>query len=170
MLSPHNKLFQKMKRGLELAPLPHFADNFWRKMLFLCSINWSNFMVWLFLLCELLGNMCIGIVGKPGCDVMNFEVNLIFLIKLLFLAWQKCCIRTKISWEQKKLLRWKKIFFIIFQDLSIKSITQIFSGESPTLNKEFVFPDPEPPTVNILYQDDQVFVANLDYVILDHQS
>ena len=25
--------------------------------------------------------MCIAIASKPGCDVMNFEVNLIFLIK-----------------------------------------------------------------------------------------
>ena len=34
--------------------------------------------------CEILGNMCITIVCKPGCDVMNFEVNLIFLIKPFF--------------------------------------------------------------------------------------
>ena len=51
----------------------------------LCSINWSNFIAWLSLLCETLGDMFIGIVRKPGCDVMNFEVKLIFLIKLNFL-------------------------------------------------------------------------------------
>ena len=33
--------------------------------------------------------MCIAIACKPGCDVMNFEVNLIFLIKLFFLYDQK---------------------------------------------------------------------------------
>ena len=33
--------------------------------------------------------MCIPIVCKPGCDVMNFEVNLIFLIKPFFLHDQK---------------------------------------------------------------------------------
>ena len=27
------------------------------------------------LICEILSNMCIAIVCKPGCDVMNFEVN-----------------------------------------------------------------------------------------------
>ena len=37
------------------------------------------------LLCEILGKMCVGIVCKPDCDVMNFEVNLIFLIKLFLL-------------------------------------------------------------------------------------
>ena len=29
--------------------------------------------------------MCIAIVFKPSCDVMNFEVKLIFLIKPFFL-------------------------------------------------------------------------------------
>ena len=32
-----------------------------------------------------VGNTCIAIVCKPGCDGMNFEVNLIFLIKPFFL-------------------------------------------------------------------------------------
>ena len=39
------------------------------------------FIVWLSLLFEILGNMCIAIVFWPGCDVINFEINLIFLIK-----------------------------------------------------------------------------------------
>ena len=46
-------------------------------------------IVWLPLLCEILGNMCIAIVCKPGCDVINSEVNLIFLIKSSFLHDQK---------------------------------------------------------------------------------
>ena len=37
------------------------------------------------LLREILGNICIVIVYQPGCDVINFEINLIFLIKLCFL-------------------------------------------------------------------------------------
>ena len=79
-------LFEKIKSGLELVILPHFAYNFWRKIfILLCSINWPNFIVWLPLFCEILGSMCIEIVSKPGCDVMNFEVNFIFLIKLFFL-------------------------------------------------------------------------------------
>ena len=42
-------------------------------------------MVWLPLLCEILGNMITAIVCKPGCEVMNFEDNPIFLIKPFFL-------------------------------------------------------------------------------------
>ena len=38
--------------------------------------------------------MCIAIVGKPGCDVMNFEVNLIFLIKPFLLHGQKGVAKT----------------------------------------------------------------------------
>ena len=48
--------------------------------------------------------MCIAIVFKPGCDVMNFEVNLIFLIKPLFLHDLKVVAKTKISLEWKGLL------------------------------------------------------------------
>ena len=45
-------------------------------------IIWSIFIVWLPLLLEVLGNMCIAIVCFPGLDFINFEINLIFLIKL----------------------------------------------------------------------------------------
>ena len=51
-------------------------------------------MVWLPLLCEISGNMCIAIVCEPGCEVMNFEVNLIFLIKPFFLRDLKVVIKT----------------------------------------------------------------------------
>ena len=43
---------------------------------------------------EIVGNMCIVIVCYPGYDVINFEINLIFLIKPLFLYDQK--VKTKI--------------------------------------------------------------------------
>ena len=45
------------------------------------SINWLNFTVWLPLLLEIFGNMCITIVSEPVWDVIEFEINLIFLIK-----------------------------------------------------------------------------------------
>ena len=42
---------------------PHFLHEFLRKMfLMLHSINWPNFIVWLPLLLEILGNMCIMVV------------------------------------------------------------------------------------------------------------
>ena len=81
--------FKKMKRGLELVSLPHFPHNFWRKIfLLLCFINWSSFIVCLSLPCYFVRywEICVlELFCKPGCDVMNFEVNLLFLIKLFFL-------------------------------------------------------------------------------------
>ena len=47
----------------------------------LCSINWPNFMVWLLLLLKTLANMSIVIIWVPVCHVINFEINLSFLIK-----------------------------------------------------------------------------------------
>ena len=43
---------------------------------------------------KILDNICIVIVFQPGCDVMKFEMNLIFLIKPLILYDQK--VKTKI--------------------------------------------------------------------------
>ena len=43
----------------------------------------TNFTVWLLLPCEILDNICIAIIYKLGYDINNFEVKLIFLIKLL---------------------------------------------------------------------------------------
>ena len=56
---------------------------------------------------EILGDMYIAIVCKPGRDVMNFEVNLIFLIKQSFLHDQKVVtknlniLRTKTAFKIK---------------------------------------------------------------------
>ena len=87
--------FKKIKWGLELVFLPHFLHDFWRKIFFLLySINSPSFIVWLPLLREILGNMCIVIVCLPGCDAMKFEVNLIFLIKPFFLHEQKVMTKT----------------------------------------------------------------------------
>ena len=58
--------------------------------------------------------MCIGIVCEPGCDAMNFEVNLIFLIKLFFMHDQNAVTKTEISRERKKLLRQNKKHFSSF--------------------------------------------------------
>ena len=41
------------------------------------------------LLLEILGNVCITIACYPGCDVMDFETNLIFLIEPFSLHAQK---------------------------------------------------------------------------------
>ena len=59
-----------------------------------CYINWPNYIVWLPLLSDILGKMCVAIACKPGCDVMNFEVKLIFVIKPFILRDEKVVTRT----------------------------------------------------------------------------
>ena len=87
--------FLNNKRGLDLVFLPHFLHNFRIKVfLSLYYFNWPLFTVWLSLLREILGNMCIAIVCWPACEVMNFEVNGIFLVKPLFLHDQKTMTKT----------------------------------------------------------------------------
>ena len=74
--------FAFSEKGMGLVSQPHFMYDLSRKMfLMLYSINWPNFVVWLSLLFEVLGIMCILIVLFPGYDVINSEINVIFLIK-----------------------------------------------------------------------------------------
>ena len=74
---------------------------------------------------------------------MNFEVNLVFLIKLFFLHEQKVMRKTQVSRERKVLWRWNKKYF----SSSLKSFQwskqyKLFSeGESPTLVLEVRFGD-----------------------------
>ena len=78
--------FDFFEKGLGIVAPPYFVYDFSRKIfLMLYSINWPNFIIWLFLLLlEILINMCIAIVCEPGCNVINFEINLIFLIQSFF--------------------------------------------------------------------------------------
>ena len=86
----------KYRAGISLpASILH---NFWRKInTTLYSINLQNLIASWPLLLEILGNMCILIISFTVCDVMNFENNLSFLIKLF-------------SWMIKKL--WKIIKYL----------------------------------------------------------
>ena len=89
------RLFQKINKGLELVCLSHFLQKFWRKLfLLLYCINRPRFIVWLPLLREISANMCIATVCEPGYDVMNLEVNLIFLIRSFSLHDQKVMTKT----------------------------------------------------------------------------
>ena len=107
---------------------PHFMFDFSRKMfVMLHSINSSIFIIWLPLLLKILGNMSIAIVCFPGCDVINFKVNHISLIKLLKFTWPKSqdknlnILRTKKAFKMK----WKA-FAIIFHGLfSCKKLFKI---------------------------------------------
>ena len=77
--------FGFLEKGLRIVPPPHFEYGFSRKkFLKLYSINCLNFIVWLRLLLEILGNKYIAIVCFPSCDVINFEINLTFLTEPFF--------------------------------------------------------------------------------------
>ena len=79
--------FNFPEKGLGLVSPPYFVYYFSRKMFFmLYSINWPNFIVWLALLLEILGNICITIVCQKDCDVIKFEINLSFLTSC-FVTW-----------------------------------------------------------------------------------
>ena len=60
-----------------------------RLFLLLSSIARKNFIVWLLLFWEILGNMYIVIACWLGCDIINFGINLVFLTKPSFLHNQK---------------------------------------------------------------------------------
>ena len=64
-------------------------DFSWNMFLMLDSVNWSNIIAWLPLLLRILVNLCVVIVCFPGCDVINFEINLIPLIKLFWYIAEK---------------------------------------------------------------------------------
>ena len=55
---------------------------FWKKKS--CYIYRPNFIVWLLLLIEIFCKMCVVIIRFPLYGIINFEINLSFLIKLLF--------------------------------------------------------------------------------------
>ena len=87
--------FEFLDKGLGINSPAHFLYDFSTKIfLMLYSINLTNFIVWLPVLLEILGNMCIANVYYPGCDVMDFKINLIFLIEPFFLHDQKVMTKT----------------------------------------------------------------------------
>ena len=87
--------FDFLDKGVEIVSPAYFAYDFSTKMfLMLYSINCQYFIAWLPLLLEILSNICIAIVCYPGCDVMDFEINLIFLIEPFSLHDQKVMTKT----------------------------------------------------------------------------
>ena len=112
--------FDFLEKGLGIVSPPHFENYFSRKnFLMLNSINWPNFIIWLPVLFEVLANIyCNCLLFR----YINFEINLIFLIKLFLYMIQKSrqnmlrinILRTKTAFKVK----WKP-FLIIFKALSI---------------------------------------------------
>ena len=87
--------FNFLDKGQGIVSPAHFAYDFLTKMfLMLYSMNYPNFIACYSLLLGILGNMCIAIVCYPCCDVMDFEINLIFLTEPFFLHDQKVMTKT----------------------------------------------------------------------------
>ena len=102
--SRDNLNFDILEKGLGIVSSPHFVYDFSIKMfLMLYSIIWPNFIAWWPLLLKILGNMYIGSVCYPVCDVITFEINLAFLIKPFFYL-------TKQPRQKTKYLENKKAF------------------------------------------------------------
>ena len=137
MLLPHIKLFQTIERVLELVSLPHFLHDFWREIfLLLYSINWPNFIFWLLLLREILGNLSIVIICWLVCDVIDFEINLIFLTKP-FLQWPKNQDKNlNFLWMKRAFKIKYKTVFIIFKVLSLKQMKNYFGRWEPNFKIE----------------------------------
>ena len=90
--------FDFLDKDLGIVSPAHFVYDFSTKMfLMLYSINWPNFIAWLPFFLEILGNVCIAIVCYTGCDVMDFEINIIFLIGPFFQHDKKVMTKTEIS-------------------------------------------------------------------------
>ena len=95
-----------------------FKEKYFSCYVLLTNFNYSNFIVWLFFLHEILGHICIIIICFSVCDVINFEIKLSY--QVFFLYDQKSLnkylniFRTKRVFE----MRWK-VFFIIFKGFSV---------------------------------------------------
>ena len=115
--------FNFPEKDLGLVSPSHFVYDFSRKIfLMLHSIIRPNFFVWLPLLLQILGNMCITIVCQPGCDVIKFENNLL-IYQAVLLHDYKVKTKTEISSERKELFRWhKKHFSSILKDFQLPKI------------------------------------------------
>ena len=98
----------------------------------------QNFIVWLPLLLDILGNMSTAIACFPDCNARNFQSNL--SNQAVFLHHQKIKTKIKIPWERKELLRWnKKTFFILFKGRSVaKNCLRLDSASIKLIHKKYV--------------------------------
>ena len=132
-LSRYMLNFGFSEKVLRLVSPPHFAHDFSSKMfVMLLSINWPDFIVLSSLLFEILGNMCIKIASYPDCDVIKFEINLIFLIKPFRSMTKKT--RQKLKYLENEKRIWGKI---IFKELSVAK--NCLKPESAPLTQNFYF-------------------------------
>ena len=109
--------FGFLDKDLRIGSPAHFVYDFLTEMFFmLYSINLANFIAWLFLLLEMLGNICIAIVFYPGCDVLDFDLS----NQTIFSTRPKSEDKNLNILTNKRAFKVKrKAFFIIFKGLSV---------------------------------------------------
>ena len=74
----HSILIFNKGSGNSFSITPH---NFSRKILaILYSFNWPNLIIWLTLLLDILGNICIVIISCKVYEVINFKIKQFFYI------------------------------------------------------------------------------------------
>ena len=94
-------------------------------------INWPNFIVWLSLLLKILGNIC-----KPDCDVIKFEINLIFLTKPFYYMTQKSRQKLKYLEKEKSFPQIEKRNVIFSWKLHLGMWPEIFLDNYPFMGLE----------------------------------
>ena len=82
--------FNYLEKDLGIVYPAHLVYDYSKKnFLTLYSIKWPSFLVRLPLLLEIFVSMCIVVVCPFGCGVLNFEINLNFIIKpLLYMPYK----------------------------------------------------------------------------------
>ena len=102
-----------LQKGVELASPRYVVYNFLRKtFLMLHSINRPNFIAWLRLLLEILGNICNYLLSSLWRHKFWNYPDLFY--QAVFLHNQKDRTKMWISQERKKLLTWNKKWFSLF--------------------------------------------------------
>ena len=100
-------IFEFLQKSLRIVSPPHIMLNSSRKT-FLNYIL-LTYQVYMFdcfekylrkILCKISGHMCVAIVSFSGCDFMNFETNVIFLMKPFFYMTKKS--RQKLKYLENK--------------------------------------------------------------------
>ena len=90
------------------------------------SINWPNFITWFHLLLETFGTMYIATVCFTCFEVVNFEINLTFLIKLFFYMTKNAYQKFKYLENQKRFWGEIKIIFcyllLFFKNFKLSKI------------------------------------------------
>ena len=120
-----NVQFLFLENGKWIVSRTNFVYNFSIKIFLLYSINCPNFITWLPSLLVILDKMCIPIDCFQECDIINFEIDLVFLIKPFFYMIKKSGQKFKYLENEKS--SWgeiKSIFHHFWRAFSCQKFSQ----------------------------------------------